>query len=645
MKKTNIFIALFLLPWLVTGQISLRAEDGFEFFQEEAKVTTASRREQSISESPVAIDVITKEEIRASGVVNIWDLLRYRVGMDVMDGRNGIPSVRAIVSVRGFPQAFAANLLVMVDGRSVYSPLNDGTPWDQLPVEIQDIERIEIVRGPNAALYGTGAGLGVINIFTKKSQGETQAKVENRLGNMGLVDTHGSVEGGVGKVRLRASVAHRQLDGYPLASTGQTANDFLDKNEANLRAEVPLSSRSDLDIQTGSSWNSIGSVGTGDPHNDFNINFQSFKLTQNFSPTSTVEVSGSRNDSSQRELPHFQGAVVLRELQYDAEILHRLDEGNGRFNTIYGMKYRSAKASSVQEFPGDGLASMDLTRGYLQQGAKLADCLSIQAGAALEHTNVSGSKGSYQAATVFTPALGHALRLSYSVAHTVHDLFPLFADFRTNPNLRLAGNPNLSPYRLKSYEFGYHGEFSERRLEADTSLFYTQIDNFHTSTMESISFPGPVITLRFHNDDDAIARGIENQFKYHFSPVSWIYANYTYEHITDKTGDLGLRTKNTPAHKVNIGGATGLGHGFSGSVDLGYKDAYFISLEGISSVAVPAYWRCDARLSYMVPAYKNLQIFVAGQNLFEPTHVEFADGLEVPRTYQAGLTLAFGGHQ
>src|SRR5258708_37499810 len=92
-------------------------EDVYQYYKDEAKVVTASRREQSINEAPVAIDVITAEEIKASGAVNIWDLLRYRPGMNVIDGHPTNSGNRAIVSVRGFAEDCTRNLLVLVDGR------------------------------------------------------------------------------------------------------------------------------------------------------------------------------------------------------------------------------------------------------------------------------------------------------------------------------------------------------------------------------------------------------------------------------------------------------------------------------------------------------------------------------------------------
>jgi outer membrane receptor for monomeric catechols len=117
---------------------------------------------------------------------------------------------------------------------------------------------------------------------------------------------------------------------------------------------------------------------------------------------------------------------------------------------------------------------------------------------------------------------------------------------------------------------------------------------------------------------------------------------YTYEHVSDWIGDQGSITQNTPAHKVNLGAIADLGHGFSGSMNVGYKDNYFITSVGRSlSAAIAAYWRLDARLAYALNV--RTELFLACQNLAADTHVEFADGLTVPRTYQGGMTLKWGG--
>src|SRR5258708_1265078 len=113
------------------------ADDAFRFFEEEARVITASRRSESVGEAPAVVEIITAEGIRNSGAVNLWDFMRFRAGMNVVDGRSGDGN-RAIVSVRGFPAEFVDKLLVLVDGRSVYTGLSGGAVWDEIPVQAQD---------------------------------------------------------------------------------------------------------------------------------------------------------------------------------------------------------------------------------------------------------------------------------------------------------------------------------------------------------------------------------------------------------------------------------------------------------------------------------------------------------------------------
>ncbi|HVO33552.1 MAG TPA: Plug domain-containing protein, partial [Elusimicrobiota bacterium] len=103
--------------------------DAFQFFQEEAEVVTASRRPQLLEDIPMAVDVVTAEEIRASGATTIADLLRYRVGMDVLDGRS-VDGQRSIVAIRGFPQEWVHNIQVLIDGRSVYDPISGSNYWE-----------------------------------------------------------------------------------------------------------------------------------------------------------------------------------------------------------------------------------------------------------------------------------------------------------------------------------------------------------------------------------------------------------------------------------------------------------------------------------------------------------------------------------
>ena len=129
------------------------------------KVTSVARREETVSRSPAAIYVITQEDIRRSGARSISEALRLAPGLDVA----ALDSHGAAVSSRGFNDSFANKLLVLIDGRSVYTPLFSGVYWEVQDVVMEDIDRIEVIRGPGAALWGANAVNGVINITTKRA--------------------------------------------------------------------------------------------------------------------------------------------------------------------------------------------------------------------------------------------------------------------------------------------------------------------------------------------------------------------------------------------------------------------------------------------------------------------------------------------
>ena len=644
MKNNNLKrnIGLILSVWLVSSWnlwgLERAAEETFEFFERESQVVTASRRPQTVGESPLAVDVITEEEIKSQGAVNLWDLLRYRAGLDVLEGRS-INGNRAIVSVRGFPQEFAQNVLVLLDGRSVYSPDDDGVYWNRLPVSIEDIHRIEIVRGPNAALYGTGAALGVINIITKKPSGNTAVLLNARGGSLSSFQSYQGGESSIGKVKYRVSHHYRQEDGFPSADGGNQP-DFLHRHVANLRAGWQPGPDSDLEFFAGRSWNIVGLPGLGpkETRSDADSHFQMARLSHRFSPNSAVEAFASRNDGVSREGP---SPLNIRILQHDADVLHRLEWWDQRLFTSYGMSYRDAQTESSQRYSGRNRVGMKLYRGYFHQLVKPADRLSLQGAVALESSDISGMKPSYQTAAVFQPTPLHALRASYSVARTIHDFFPLFANYRTTGILRLIGDSNLEPVKTTSYEVGYHGSDRRRRLRMNASLYYTEIKNLHASAVRSVTFNPPLITLVFNDQQESIARGAEVDLEYDFSPSRSLYANYTHEYVTENKTNYGLRSRNTPVNKLNLGGRADVGYGISGGANLGFKDNYFITSEGRSnaSALVPANWRLDLHLAYALPFYRDAELFFTGQNLLVPDRVEFPDGLAVPRTLYGGVSV------
>lgn len=143
----------------------------------EVEVTLASRGAQKLSDAAAAIYVITQEDIRRSGMTSIPELLRMVPGLEVAR----ITANKWAISARGFNGQFANKLLILMDGRSVYTPLYSGVYWDVQDTLLEDVERIEIIRGPGGALWGANAVNGVINIITKRAQ-NTQGGLMTAVG-------------------------------------------------------------------------------------------------------------------------------------------------------------------------------------------------------------------------------------------------------------------------------------------------------------------------------------------------------------------------------------------------------------------------------------------------------------------------------
>lgn len=593
--------------------------EALEFYAQEARVVTASRREESRREAPVSVAVITAEDIRASGAVNLWDLLRFRRGLDVFDSNtDGI----GVVTIRGFAQRTIKQLQVLVDGRSVISTSRSEVNWEQVPVQLQDIERIEIVRGPNAALYGSNAGFGVIHILTKKP-GAGSLSAASRGGSGGFYRTEAAAEGAAKDFRFRASQTHSARDGTALAGGG-SLGDFLFSNKQNFRGVWSPAAGTTLDLCAGGSWDTLSS--TLGRQRRYRGHFEQARLTQE-AGSGELELTGARSETLTAEERSL-GLLSLRELQYDAEALYRAPWLDERLHTVAGASYRLALAQSDQMFAGAPKQRNDVARGFLSQRVPLSDLLTLAASVSLERSGTSGYEPAYQAATILSPEPEHAFRLSYAFAPTLPSLLDKGANFRTSATGARVGNPGLDSEHLHSYEAGYSGLFASS-LSVGLDLYYLDQRDLNESVV--VSQANGVTTRTAANANRALARGLEASLELKLPERREVYANYTYENVSDSVGDPSV-SDSIPTHKLNLGGRAALPRGFSVSTNLGYKDAYHFGLA--------AYWRLDARLAYS--PRPGVELFLAGQNLTETFHgPELRGAPAVPRSYQGGLAVGF----
>ncbi len=209
------------------------------------QVTSVSKKEQSLSKTGAAVFVITRDDIRRSGMTNIPDLLRMAPGVEVAR----IDAHAWAITIRGFNYRYSTKVLVLIDGRSVYNPVFSGVYWDQQDVPLEDIERIEVIRGPGGTVWGANAVNGVINIITRSSQDTQGGLITVGTGSEesagGLVQ-YGGKAGKKGYYRVFGR--YFKVESSTAADGGDGADGWHGAH-AGLRSDWTLSSRDTLTVQ------------------------------------------------------------------------------------------------------------------------------------------------------------------------------------------------------------------------------------------------------------------------------------------------------------------------------------------------------------------------------------------------------------
>lgn len=646
----------FLVSFLALAAIPGGAGDNaFEFFEEEAKVITASRRMQTITEAPVAVDVITAEEIRQFRAANIWEILRFRAGLDVIEGRSG-DGQRALVSVRGFPTEYPQNIQLYIDGNSVLNHF-DSIYWASLPVQLEDVERIEIIRGPNAALYGSGAGLGLINIITRKPVAINSASVALKGGTRQNLATHASWEsGGVG-YGWRMSHSYSGDTGLP-AQEGIAWEDSYYFNKLNFRGWRELGQNVVSEIFLAGSWNQgqltvprlpghlvFGFAGSS--RQKYPAYQAMIKLSREWSPGSSWEIRIARNDGTVKIEPSAVWTdgppdVTIRRYQEEGEALRRFEMAGGRLKSVMGLGYRHTVTYSDQAFEGHPKVSNNIRRVFLQETAAVTQDWNLIGAVSLENSGTGGSQPAYQAASVYSLSAAQALRASYSLSPTIPTPYLQRANWLVTPFTRIEGNPDYKSQKLESYELGYQTILLERRLKGGMNLFYMNIRNPDTNSfaVKSLSLSPLLLTVSYSDGNRAIVRGVETELHYKASSFA-LFANHTYEYIVDDLESVRVRL-GTSKHKLNLGAQVALNSRWSANLRAGHTSPYsFFPIGGFTPQRFSAYWRLDAGVSYqIVPGW---EAFIAGKNLSRSRHLEFVGGLEVPRMVFAGVNWNWSG--
>lgn len=643
----------FLLISLGLCPLSIRAEDQNPALQLSVEdllnvqVTSVAKKAQSLNDAPAAIFVISNEDIKRSGATSLPDALRLAPGLDVAR----IDANQWAVSSRGFNGRFANKLQVLIDGRSAYTRSFSGVYWENQDVMLEDVDRIEVIRGPGAALWGANAVNGVINVITKSS-GQTLGGSLNAGG--------GSFEQGFGSARYGAKLgedttARAYIKGFDRSEntlqSGGGAGDGWNKVQGGFRLDSQLSNQDALTLQ-GDIYNTDINQFSNYPAltAPYQLNRQGAnpssggnllsRLNHTFSPTSEYKLQFYFDSYTRHELPYDDGRDTL-----DLDFQHRFVLRDSH-EIIWGANYRYGHDRIVGNQLNDVFtinpASVNdqLFSGFMQDEITLIDNrLRLTIGSKFEHNDYSGFEGQPSAKIMWLPHTQH--RLWAGVSRAVRtpsraeknfDLLTAVLPGSVFPNPSpfplasyVQGNSNFGAEEVISYETGYRTTFL-KSVSLDITGFYNDYRNLRYVQPLAPSFSllngSPCLQqqVMLNNQLQGKTYGVEIATIWQMLD-SWRWdLNYSWLHTQLANAGQFQETAVSPQQRISLRSAMSPLDEVDLDAWLRYVDSN-VAVSTMGAVNIPSYVTLDLRSAWR--PLKNLELSVTGQNLLQSSHLEY----------------------
>jgi iron complex outermembrane recepter protein len=615
------------------------------------QVTSVSKTEQTLSHTASAVFVILQKDIGRSGATNIPDLLRMVPGMDVSQ----INGNTWAISARGFNGRFSNELLVLVDGRPVYTQTSGGVYWDVLDLPLEDIERIEVIRGPGGSVWGANAVNGVINIITSKASDTHGGLVIVGGGNVD--QGFGTVQygGNAGKqTDYRVYVKYLNQDHLP-NSSGRDGGDGWHMLRGGFRTDSVLSSKDTLMLQ-GDIYSARESIPT--------IGFPAVTATalQNVDQLGNLSGGFIQGAWDHTLSPHSDTTVQVSYDRYERDDIIR--EGRGtldvnfqhhfsgwkRQNIVWGLAYRYSASNSFGNLTASFVPA-DLTTqlfsSFVQDEITIIPYrLFLTVGTKLEHNYYTGFDLMPNIRVAWAPSPHHTLWAAVSKA----DRTPGELDASARSTLSgfpgpggipalvtFIGNPLVKNEGLIAYEMGYRTTVL-KQLSIDFTAYYNNYSNQDTgepSTPFLENTPAPthlVVPITYENLMHGETHGFEVAVNWQATNRWTLSPGYAFEQIH-------MHLAPTSQDTTSVDGAEG-----SSPVNSAQLRSHFVLWQGLSwdtsayflgaltDPTEPSYTRLDTGPSWHFRERASLRI--VGQNLLKDHHEEFVDSTESARTTQ-----------
>jgi iron complex outermembrane recepter protein len=543
-----------------TDSVHLATLSEDDYLGEVPQVLTIARLRQSTADAPSASTIIDRETIRAAGIIDLPEIFRLVPGFYVGTNAGFIQNTNHVVSYHGMTDAYSRSMQVMIDGRSIYQPLYGGVQWSEIPITIQDIERIEITRGPNAASYGANAFLGTINIITQPPTGASGNRVSINHGN-GRNEAFYHHSGGIINLNYRISAGYREDDGL------NNRADFKRTNLINARANLKLSDMHDVDFQFGYAE---GKREEGDEKPDallftprthgISNHYELVKWNMHFSPKYDVYVQAfhTRDNSDDVVTTATLPSPVSPSVQsfrnpynfdrYDIETqlsAHLSDD----FQYAVGGSIRRDRLYSPFWIGSDKVQTFDLKRLFAQAQYDIHPKLTLNGGFMIEDNDFTNTDFSPRASMNIHVTPHQTFRVGYSEAFRTPSY--LEEKFRGSVSVttsipqtllyqRFFNEGNLKPEKIQSREIGYVAKWAN--ISIDAKLFHDTIDDYITE-FDNNNFIAPPNTIlvggdvgTFRNQGSTDTTGFETQILLSFTPDTKLMLNYA--HIKNRPNNI-----------------------------------------------------------------------------------------------------------
>ncbi len=634
-------------PMMSRKNIEASLDEELGWLQEESVIFSASRREQKVLQTPAAVFVISNDDIRRFGATSIPDALRMAPGLQVAQ----VNANTWAITARGFNGENANKLLVMIDGRTVYHPTFSGTLWRTKDVLLEDVQRIEVIRGPGAAMWGANAVNGVINVITRNAA--------NTYQGLSVTAGGGSEDKALGSIRYsgkltdnlhyRTYMKYNDRDNLKLEGGGNP-NDNWEKFQGGFRIDGDLTPHDSLTLQgdlykgNGGSLRDVTApvapfTSRSNVGEDFSGGNILSRWRHRFSDTSDLSLQLYFDRTQDRTTySAFNDASEAVINTYDADLQHYFQLGSWQ-EVTWGLGFRYIEDDQ------DNAANFSFTpasRDYLlysafiqDQVTLIPDTLKFLFGSKFEHNDFSGFQIQPNARFIYTPdnkqalwaAVSRAVRTPNRLDQDTNLLY--FSQLSANDFSAFRGNRNFDSEELTAYELGYRIAPKEN-ISIDITAFYNVYDKLR-SVEPGVPFDETtngifhkVSPVTYGNNARGETYGLETAAQW--QALKWwrLQANYSYLQIQLHTDPASLfndvEEGQSPHHQFNFRSSMDLPHNVQLDAFLRYVDKLLYK-DYSPERGIASYLEMDVRLGWK--PVKNIELSISGRNLLDSSHAEF----------------------